>query len=132
MVAGEYNLCRLPMQPDGAKADPVLAELEKILASPAFARNERLCGFLRFIVKQRLLGKTAELKETVIGTEVFGRKPGYDTHGDPVVRTEASKLRARLGEYYAGPGADDPIWLEIPKGAYIPQWRVRERARGTR
>src|SRR6516165_8047123 len=104
MVGGEYNLCRLPMQPNGSKADPVLAELEKILASPGFVRNERLCGFLRFVVDQKLKGKATELKEAVIGTEVFGRKPDYDTHSDPVVRTEASKLRSRLNEYYAGPG----------------------------
>jgi TolB-like protein len=132
MEAGEYNLCRLPMQPNGIKADPVLEELERILASPGFVRNERLSGFLRFIVEQGLRAKTAELKEIVIGAEVFGRKPGYDTHSDPVVRTEASKLRARLGEYYAGPGADDPIRIEIPKGAYIPQWQFREGARRPR
>jgi TolB-like protein/Tfp pilus assembly protein PilF len=117
------------MQPNGSKADPVLAELEKILASPGFVRNERLCGFLRFVVDQKLKGKATELKEAVIGTEVFGRKPDYDTHSDPVVRTEASKLRSRLNEYYAGPGRDDPVRIEIPKGAYVPQWLASGRSR---
>jgi adenylate cyclase len=132
MVVGEYNLCRLPMQPNGAKADSVLEELEKILASPGFVRNERLGGFLRFIVEQKLKGNATGIKEIVIGAEVFGRKPDYDTHSDPVVRTEASKLRARLGEYYAGPGLDDPVRIEIPKGAYIPQWQVRGGGSGRR
>jgi TolB-like protein/Flp pilus assembly protein TadD len=112
------------MQPNGAKADTVLEAMERILASPGFVRNERLCRLLRFIVEQKLRGNTTALKETVIGTEVFGRNPDYDTHSDPVVRMEASKLRARLGKYYAGIGAADPVRIEIPKGAYIPQWQV--------
>jgi serine/threonine-protein kinase len=121
------------MQPAGAKAHPVLEELEKILASPGFARSERLQGFLRFVVDQKLQGKASELKESVIGTEVFGRKPDYDPHSDPVVRLEAAKLRARLGEYYAGPGAVDPVRIEIPKGAYVPQWQsIRGRRWGLR
>ncbi len=112
------------MQPNGIKADPVREELERILASPGFARNERLCGFLKFIVERKLQGKTTELKETVIGIEVFGRKPGYDTHSDPIVRMEAAKLRARLSEYYTAVGAADSVRIEVPKGAYIPQWQV--------
>jgi hypothetical protein len=100
--------------------------MERILASPGFVRNDRLCGLLRFIVEQKLRANTTALKETVIGTEVFGRKPGYDTHSDPVVRMEASKLRARLARYYAEVGAADPVRIEIPKGGYIPQWRVSQ------
>jgi adenylate cyclase len=118
------------MQPVGAKAVPVLEELEKILASPGFARNERLQSFLRFVVDQKLHGKTSELKESVIGAEVFGRKPDYDPHCDPVVRLEAAKLRARLGEYYAGPGATDRVRIEIPKGAYVPLWQLIGGKRG--
>src|SRR5262249_1737653 len=82
MVCEGYNLCKLPMQPNGAKVDTVLQAMERILVSPGFARNERLSGFLRFIVQQKLQGNTTALKETVIGTEVFGRKPDYDTHAD--------------------------------------------------
>ena len=31
------------------RVDLVRSQLEKILASDGFARNERLCGFLRFV-----------------------------------------------------------------------------------
>ena len=110
------------MKPAETVTDPVLEELERILASPGFSRNDRLSGFLRYVVQQRLQGKADQLKETVIGTEVFGRKPDYDPRNDPVVRMEAAKLRARLANYYAGAGAVDPIHIEIPKGAYIPIW----------
>jgi serine/threonine-protein kinase len=105
-------------------------ELDRILASPGFARNERLGRFLRFVVQQKLQGKLAELKETVIGVEVFERAPGYDTRSDAVVRMEAGKLRARLAEYYSGLGAHDPVRIEIPKGGYIPEWQMDGKVRG--
>ena len=117
------------MQPPAKKADAVSEQLDRVLASPGFARNERLGRFLRFVVQQKLKGNFAELKETVIGVEVFDRVPGYDTRSDAVVRMEAGKLRARLAEYYAGPGARDAVQIEIPKGAYIPQWQVDRQAR---
>lgn len=65
-----------------------------------------------------------EIKETVIGVEVFRRRPDYDPRSDPVVRMEAAKLRARLAEHYSGPGAGDPIRIEIPKGGYVPRWQI--------
>jgi serine/threonine-protein kinase len=111
------------MQTPATKADAVSEELGRVLASPGFVRNERLGRFLRFVVQAKLQGKLADLKETVIGVEVFGRAPGYDPRSDAVVRMEAAKLRARLAEYYAGPGAHDPVRFEIPKGRYVPQWQ---------
>ena len=62
-------------------------ELEKILCSPGFARNERLARFLRFVVEHHLNEAKGQLKETVVGAEVFGRKPDYDPKLDSVVRT---------------------------------------------
>jgi TolB-like protein len=96
--------------------------LERVLASPGFSRNERLSRFLRFIVEQHLEGKDPELKESVIALEVFGR-PDHDPQQDSIVRTEASRLRARLGEYYLSPGKDDPVIIELPKGGYVPVTR---------
>src|SRR5215831_8811365 len=88
-------------------------QLERVLASTGFSRNERLSRFLRFVVEQHLQGKDAELKETVIALEVFGR-PDHDPQQDSIVRTEAGRLRARLTEYYNGEGKDDVLIIELP------------------
>lgn len=110
----------------------VRSQLEKILASAGFARNERLSGFLRFVIEQTLAGKGDQLKESIIGVEVFGRRPDYDVRRDSAVRTEAGKLRSRLLQYYAGKGAADPLQIELPKGGYIPTFRQVERAERVR
>lgn len=102
--------------------------MEKILASPEFLRHERLSRFLRFVVEQQLAGRGAELKESLVGIEVFGRTPGFDPRQDSVVRTEAARLRGRLAKYYAGEGAVDPVVIELPKGGYAPQFRPPEAA----
>src|SRR5262245_13385306 len=106
----------------GANSDttPVRDQLERILSSPGFAQNERLSNFLRFIVEQELEGNAHELKESLIGVEVFRRTPGYDPKRDSIVRTEAAKLRDRLAKYYAGEGAADPVRIDLPKGGYVP------------
>jgi TolB-like protein/Tfp pilus assembly protein PilF len=94
--------------------------LRKLSSSPRFASSERLCRFLRFTVEETLAGNTDQLKETIVGAEVFGRKPDYDPRLDAVVRIEAVKLRARLKEYYDNEGRNDPLRIDIPKGGYVP------------
>jgi TolB-like protein len=109
------------------EAQAVRRQLDKVLASPGFARNERLSRFLRFVVERHMEGRDQELKESLIAIEVFGRSPGYDSKQDPVVRTEASRLRARLSEYYLADGKSDPMIIELPKGGYVPVVRSAER-----
>jgi TolB-like protein len=95
-------------------------QLERVLASPGFSRNQRLSGFLRFVVEQHLAGRDQEIKESVIAVEVLGRSSDHDPKQDSIVRTEATRLRARLSEYYLGKGKDDPLVIELPKGGYVP------------
>ena len=101
-------------------------QLERVLASPGFARNERLSRLLRFVVERHLQGRDGELKETLIAVEVFGRQPDYDPKLDSIVRSEAARLRSRLIEYYAGEGSRDPVVIELPKGGYTLRFRLRE------
>src|SRR5262249_16456265 len=106
--------------PSSRNLNPELVhtELEKILSSAGFTRNDRLSGLRRFIVEQELAGGADELKESVIGVEFFGRQADYDVRRDTVVRSEAAKLRSRLAEYYVAEGAADELIIELPKGGY--------------
>ena len=105
----------------------VRATLDKILASPGFANAERLTRFLRYTVEETLNGQTDKLKESLLGIDVFGRKPTYDPRVDAVVRTEAVKLRARLRDYYETEGREDEMIIDLPKGGYVPVFRFREK-----
>jgi adenylate cyclase len=107
----------------------VRRQLERVLESPGFSRNERLSGFLRFVVEGHLDGRDHELKESVIAVEVFGRRPDFDSRLDPVVRTEAVRLRARLSDYYVKDGKADALVIELPKGGYVPRFREVEQER---
>ena len=103
----------------------VREHLERVLLSTSFARSERVSKLLRFLVERALEDKQHELKESIIGVEVFGRAPDYNPKVDSTVRTEAARLRARLGRYYAADGSRDGIVIELPKGSYVPSFRQR-------
>jgi TolB-like protein/Flp pilus assembly protein TadD len=116
------------MSIEEAEAQLALRQLERVLASSGFARNERMARFLRFVVERYVAGNDNELKESVIAVEVFGRRPDHDLTRDSIVRTEAGRLRSRLHEYYTGEGKEDPLIIELPKGGYVPEFRRRAAA----
>jgi TolB-like protein len=105
---------------DGILVQAVRDHLERIVADDLFSGAARLCRFLRFTVEAKISGHEDQVKEFVIGREVFDRKDGYDPRLDPIVRVEARRLRAKLAEYYAGPGRTEPLRLEYPRGSYVP------------
>ena len=111
--------------------DAARRQLERVLASSGFVRNERMSRFLRFLVERHLEGNDDQIKESVIAVEVFGRRADHNPSQDSVVRTEASRLRARLAEYYVGEGTADAVVIELPKGGYTPTFRTREPERQT-
>jgi TolB-like protein len=100
---------------------PVREQMRKVSASPGFANAERLRRFLEFTIEAHLNGEADQIKEYLIGREVFDRPEDYDPRLDPIVRVEARRLRQRLAEYYAGPGAEDEIRIGYPKGSYAPE-----------
>ena len=104
------------MEPDPVRQDAIRQALERVLSSSGFARNERLSGFLRFLVERHLEGRDTELKESVIAHEVFGREADYDPKLDAIVRTEAVRLRARLEKDYQADGSQDSWIIDLPKG----------------
>ena len=111
--------------PSSRQSHEVEAELARILASPIFRKAPRHSRFLSFVVQRMLEGRAESVKEYVIGLEVFERAADYDPGSDPIVRAEARRLRSRLSEYYAGPGMNDAIIIDLPKGGYAPVFRER-------
>jgi TolB-like protein/tetratricopeptide (TPR) repeat protein len=80
--------------------------------------------FLELVVENSLSG-AAPLKETVIGVQLFGRAPDYDSGAEPIVRVEARRLRQKLQQYYERDGAVSPVVIHLPKGGYSPQFETR-------
>src|SRR5436190_1237122 len=107
-------------------SETIRAELDKVLENPYFSHSARLSRFLRFAVERAIHGRSDELKEYILGLEVFDRKDTYDPRVDPIVRVEASRLRNKLKKYYLTEGKDDPIEIRIPVGTYAPVFVTRE------
>ena len=100
--------------------EAALQQLGRILASNAFERSNRARELLRFLVERTVEGDTDRLKEYTLGTQALGRRESFDPRTDPIVRAEASRLRARLELYYAAEGRSDPLIITLPKGSYVP------------
>ena len=108
----------------------VRAELDRLLQSALFLQSDRLGRFLRFAIENALAGNTDLLKEYVIGTEVYDRKPPYHPSQDSIVRTEARRLRAKLKEYYESEGKQNPVFIYFRPGTYVPLFRRNESLAG--
>ena len=106
----------------------VKEQLERILSSSELASAPSLQRFVRFVVEENLAGRSDSLKEYSLGVSVFARGAEFNPKIDPIVRVQARNVRARLEQYYAGPGAHDRVIIELPKGTYVPVFRVREGA----
>ncbi len=99
--------------------------MDRVLNSTILRGTPRRVAFLRFVVEESLSGRPERLKGYTIAIEALGRKDNFDPQTNPLVRVEAGRLRTALQNYYAGPGADDPIEIALPRGSYIPTFSRR-------
>jgi hypothetical protein len=122
IVRAEPAVCD---RPEKARPTPdeVRGQLIRLLASPLFQHSKHYPGLLRYIVSETLDGRASHLKERALGVDVFSRDPNYDTNADPVVRTTACEVRKRIAQYYHEPGHEDEIRIDLPLGAYVPEFR---------
>jgi TolB-like protein len=105
--------------------EAIRAQLAEILQSPHFDSTSRSRRFLTYVVEETLAGRAERIKAFSIATDVFGRDASFDAHSDPIVRLEAARLRRALEQYYLVAGQGDPLVITIPKGAYVPSFRLR-------
>ena len=75
--------------------------------------------FLSYVVEETLKGNAQNIKAYSIAVDVFGMGTDFDSLVNPLVRTEAVRLRSKLEHYYLlNPTAN--IHISIPKGGYAP------------
>lgn len=105
------------------KEDLVLLQqhLKEVIEGAAFRGSHRSGQFLKYIVEQAIAGRFEGLKERVIGVELFGRSPSYDTGDDAIVRVTASDVRKRLLQHYGRYGTTSQFRINLPLGSYVPE-----------
>jgi hypothetical protein len=96
-------------------------DLKEIIEGTAFKGSHRSGQFLKFIVDQAIVGNFDSLKERMIGIELFGRLPSYNTGEDAIVRVTASDVRKRLLQHYGRYGTTSQFYISLPLGSYIPE-----------
>lgn len=105
-------------------SEAVRSQLKRICESLMFVNSERSRTFLQFTVDETLAGRSHQLKEFTLGIEVFHRDENFDPRIDAIVRVEATRVRSKLREYYDTLGSEDSIRIELPKGAYVPEFQL--------
>lgn len=106
------------------------SELERVLSDPEFHCTERNKKFLRFVAEELFEGRAGAIKAYTIAVDVFGRPPSFDPSTDPIVRIEATRLRAALVRYYETRGQGGAR-IDLPKGRYIPVFSKMDAATDT-
>jgi hypothetical protein len=113
--------CEEPSQPAPPALEIPASEIQEVLAemmtSTPFRSSKQSQELLRYIVDKSLSGHAELLKERVIGIEVFGRRPDYDTNADPVVRARAGEVRKRLALYYQTE-PEHAVRISVPQGSF--------------
>ena len=107
-----------------SQPESVASQLERMLVRRPLVSSPSLRRLLRFLVEETLAGRGESITEPLLGVRVFNRGEEFDPRTDPIVRVQAHHLRARLAGYYAGPGAADPLRIELPGRTYIPVFRT--------
>lgn len=109
-----------------AQTEAVRAHLECVLAATVSSASVRRAQLLRYLVERALAGEGDRVNEYAIGVDVFGKPASFDPRLDSTVRSELSRLRQKLKEYYETGGRGDRIQLELPQRSYVPTFTFVE------
>jgi tetratricopeptide (TPR) repeat protein len=116
-MPGGVEADRNPQHPSGPFAD----YFEALLKTPQFQTSARRCDLLRYLVDKSLSGRGHSLSEYAIALEVFRKPESFDQRIDSTVRSEISRLRKFVSNYYGGAGAHDPWRIVFPARGYVPE-----------
>lgn len=113
-----------PRSPD-SRSREIRACLARLLATPQFSASSRRGQLLQYLVQHTLAGDADQINEYAIGLEVFDRPSSFDPRIESIVRTEFSRLRKRLKDYYTEEGRSDPIAIDFPPRSYVATFEFR-------
>jgi len=99
----------------------LMKHLDQVVTGDAFRNSRRSAQFLQYVVEKSIRQEEEALKERMIGIELFGRSPAYDTGGDAIVRVTASDVRRRLLKHYGRFESNSEFRISLPAGGYIPE-----------
>ena len=114
-----------PRNPDSRSAE-IRSTLERLLAGQNFSSSSRRGQLLNYLVEHTLKGDADKINEYAIGLDVFQRPASFDPRIESVVRTEFSRLRQRLKDYYAEDGRRDAIAIDFPPRSYVASFTFRD------
>lgn len=106
---------------DAERVEALRQHVDELTQGSAFRGSQRGQQFLRHIVEKTLQGSVDQLKERMIGIELFQRSPSYDTGEDAIVRVTASDVRRRLLQHYGRYGDQSHFRIHLPPGSYVPE-----------
>ena len=115
-----------PLSPQLIDAETVAEALGQLLSSSRLRGAVQLRRFLTFVVEESLAGRGEKLKAYTIATNALGRPTDFDPSKDPIVRVEATRLRAALTSYYAEEGRTATLRFHMLPGSYRPMIEMRD------
>jgi hypothetical protein len=117
--SGIWEIAEISQTPEGKAL--LRRSLTEVTEGAAFKSSHRSAQFLEYVVEHSAMGHTDQLKERLIGIELFGRIPSYDTGEDAIVRVTASDVRKRLAQHYSQAGSASEFRISLPSGKYVPE-----------
>jgi hypothetical protein len=99
-----------------ADSPAIRRHLQQLLSSELMEKSEASQKLLRYLAERAARGEAP--KETEIAIDVFGRDASFNSAEESLVRVAVRALRRRLHDYYTGPGQQDEVRFDIPKGGY--------------
>ena len=101
-------------------------ELRAALNSSIFAKAPRQAKLLEYICHEYFEGRSDQIKEYNLATNVMGKAPDFDQNRDAIVRVEFHRLRNKLKQYYETEGAGHALRIVIDHGRYVPRFVYNE------
>jgi hypothetical protein len=119
------ELLRHPEPASASADDERWALVQRIASSRHLLKAPQLREILFYLARRALTDNPAAISEQEIGCKVLGRRADFNPNEDNIVRVQVRHLRRKLEEYFTSEGAEEPIILSIPKGAYLPHFEPR-------